>query len=138
MLTFFEKNGIVKKYEQYFNNMTSDINELRKFLQRRIMAGQGWFIRMSIVTMIISISMAILMSQCSGMNLLQGAELGLLCAIPMLFVLWLPMLFSLFCLEITRSTEFHNLLREAVPPFCPFATDGYLQVPYFPPRFSLA
>lgn len=102
------------------------------------MAGQSWFIRMSIVTVLISVSMAILMSQCSGVSLLLGVELGLLCALPMLFVLWLPMLCALFCEAIIRPPEFHNALRETVPSPYRFVPDVHLHVPHSPPRYSLA
>jgi hypothetical protein len=126
------------QYILFIENLMFDLSQQRKYLQGRVRASRHWFIRMSFVELLVAVLLSIILAQCNHTNLVDGVALGVLCSIPMLFLLWLPFLVTLFVVEITRPTEYHVALSGAVPATCPFTPDVYLQVPLSPPRFRLA
>lgn len=110
----------------------------RKYLMRRLVATRSWFVRMGIVSVLITILMSVVFSICTKTPLLDGVGLGLLCSLPMLLLLLVPFLVALFVVKITGSPQPHIALAVVLPTPYLFVPRVYLQVPLSPPRTCLA
>lgn len=114
------------------------INSYKSYLRARIESSQGWFFLMSFVGIVILLFMGILMSLCANTSLILGVEMALLCAFPLLFLLWGLFLITLLIEQILPSVggwrEIFSSLH--LPPA--FVPIPFIKVPLSPPRTRLA
>lgn len=115
-----------------------DFERVRKFCVRRTEALWPLCFRLSIVGVLISVVIAILFSLCAKSSLTDAIGLGLLGALPMLFIFWLPFVVALFIVEITRQPEFNVALPRVISESSLIVPEGCLPLPFSPPRFRLA
>ena len=111
----------------------------RDFLVKRLAGLESWLVRMSIITVLITIGLGMAMAVCQKTGIVYGVEVGLICAIPMLVLMLLPFLLAQFFVEVTRYSEFHvpapNIFLIRYSSFFPSV---FLPVPISPPRTRLA
>lgn len=111
----------------------------RDFLMKRTKALEPWYFRMSVLTVLLAIVMGVALSFCQKLSLMFGVEMGLLCAIPMLFILLLPFFLAQFFVEVLRFSELHVSAPDAFfNNYHSFIHSIFLPVPLSPPRFRLA
>lgn len=119
--------------------MLSFLVHRRGYLTDRLNVSLGWFCRLSIVSALTSVSMGIALAVCAKASLLFGMELGVLCAVPLLFLLWLPFLLTAFIVEITGADRACVIIPASLVPNPYFSVeDVYLPFPFIPPRVGLA
>lgn len=113
-----------------------EIHFERKYLMIRLVATRSWFIRMGMVSVLITILMSVVFSLCTKTDLFLGVELGLFCSLPMLFLMLVPFLLALFIVEITGSPQPSISMSVDIPSPYLFFLRVYLQVPLSPPRVA--
>lgn len=122
-----------------FGSILDFLVHRRDYFVGRLEACRAWFLCLSIISLLVSISIGVALSLCAKTGLLFGVELGVLCALPLLFVLWLPFLLTMFIVEITKTPETQLELPSFIPTEPDLsATDVDLPNPFIPPRLSFA